>query len=199
MAESSIKCGQCGAFVELDKLVNGEICPVCDQPARIKNYQTVAAMPAPQVNKYILSFQAQLSENPGDTLLNSSLAICFLKLKLYDKALPFFEKAMVDNFADPDPYFYAAVCLLKGQKAFLQTRPVIDKAVEYLNAALQLEDKAIFYYFLAYIKNDYFERKHLTSKPGWQELLETAKQHGVPEPEIQELYAVMGVDRPAGL
>lgn len=57
--------------------------------------------------------------------------MCYLMLKLYDKALPAFEKAMEDNFDNSETFFYAAVCLLKGRKAFLLTRPEIDKIEEY--------------------------------------------------------------------
>jgi tetratricopeptide (TPR) repeat protein len=199
MADSAIKCGGCGADVLESQLENGEICPTCGSAARIKHYETVKAMPLPQVNKYVVAFQAQIAQNPNDSALNSSLALCFLKLKLPAKALPYFEKAMADNFSDSSLYYYAAICLLDGKKAFLQTRPVIDKILEYVNAALMLEDKGIYHYFTAYIKNDYFERKRLNSKPTWQEYFEAAKQRGTAEQEIQELYALLGVERPSGL
>jgi uncharacterized protein HemY len=110
------KCNQCGAFHTVDELIKGEVCPTCDGPYHVKSYKTVASMPPPQVNKYITTIQAQLAENPADKQLNSTLGICFLKLKLYTKALPFFEKAMEGNFVDPNPYFYAAVCILNGKK-----------------------------------------------------------------------------------
>jgi tetratricopeptide (TPR) repeat protein len=199
MAESVLKCGGCGKALTTDQLVNGEICPLCDEPARIKRYQTVVAMPLPKINKYIATFQAQITENPNDNSLKSSLGLCFLKMKLQEKALPLFEKAMIDNFTDPDPYFFGAVCLLKGKKAFLALRPDIETIEKYLEAALGLEPKAIFYYFQAYIKNDYYERKHMSSKQRFQELYEQAKQAGITEDEISEFYTLLGAERPSGL
>lgn len=53
--------------------------------------------------------------------------MCYLKLKLFDKALSAYEKAIEDNFDNSEIYFYAAICLLKGQKAFLVQRPTIYK------------------------------------------------------------------------
>jgi len=194
-----VQCQQCRASYGTEKLINGEICPECDNPYAIKNYRTAASMPPPQVNKYITSIQAQLVENPQDKQLNSSLGICFLKLKLYDKALPFFDKAMEDNFSDPIPYFYASVCLLKGKKAFVALRPEIDKIIGYLDAAISLDPQAEFYYFQAYIKNDYFERKFLDSKPGSKELLQTAVQNGYTENNAVAFYELLGVERPQGL
>jgi tetratricopeptide (TPR) repeat protein len=199
MAESVLKCGACGKVVELSQLVNGEICPVCDEPARIKHYQTVAAMPLPKLNRYITTFQSQIVETPNDNSLIGSLGLCFLKMKLYEKALPLFEKAMLDNYADPDPYFFGAVCMLKGKKAFLALRPDIDVIERYLEAAISLEPRAVFYYFQAYIKNDYYGRKHLSSKPSFQDLYEQSRQAGITEDEILGFYALLGVERPLDL
>lgn len=69
--------------------------------------------------------------------------MCYLKLKLYDKALSAFEKAMEDNFDNSETFFYAAICLLKGRKAFLLNRTEIDKAEEYINAAIMIEPRAV--------------------------------------------------------
>ncbi|MDR2478755.1 MAG: tetratricopeptide repeat protein, partial [Treponema sp.] len=85
-----IKCPNCG---ELGQTV-GKNCAACDNPVTITEITAVIAMPMPQVNKYIASYREQIAENPGDRQLNNSIAMCYLRLKLYDKALPCFEKAM---------------------------------------------------------------------------------------------------------
>jgi len=41
--------------------------------------------------------------------------------------------------------------------------------VEYLNAAIMIELRGIYHYFLAYVKHDYFERKYLNIAPNWEE------------------------------
>jgi len=183
----------------MDELSKGEICPTCDGPYHIRSYSTVAAMPPPQVNKFVSAIQTQLVENPGDKQLNNALGICFLRLNLFDKALPFLEKAMEDNFADPYPYFYAAVCLLKGKKAFLATRPEIDAMERYLEAAISLEPRGIFYYFQAYIKYDYFERKSLNTTLTYKDLLTMANTSGVSPLDIEQLYSILGVPRPEAI
>jgi tetratricopeptide (TPR) repeat protein len=177
----------------------GNNCAACDNPVTITEITTVIAMPMPQVNKYITSYREQIAENPGDRRLNSSIAMCYLRLKLYDKALPCLEKAMEENFEDSAPFFYAAVCLLKGQKAFLLQRPVIDKIQEYLNAAMMIEPKAAYQYFLAYIKYDYFGRKFFKTSPTWQEALEEANNAGISDTDISQFYQMLGVERPACL
>ena len=53
-------------------------------------------MPMPEVNKFAGAYKKALAENPDNQELNNSVAMCYLKLKLDDKALPAFEKAMED-------------------------------------------------------------------------------------------------------
>lgn len=43
-------------------------------------------MPLSDVNKYARDYKNTLSKDPNNTLLNNSIAMCYLKLKLYDKA-----------------------------------------------------------------------------------------------------------------
>ena len=122
--------------------------------------------------------------------------MCYLKLKMYDKALGAFEKAIEDNFDDSEIYFYAAICLLNGKKAFLNQRPTIDKILEYLNAALMIDPKGIYYYFMAYIKYDYFERKHFRTSPNYVDALQMANEAGLSDFDIEQLYTILNVARP---
>ena len=138
-----------------------------------------------------------LDTNPGSQRANYSIAMCYWNLKLYDKALPAFEKAIEDNFENSESLFYAAVCLLKGKKAFLASGTDVRKAIEYINAALMIEPRGIYHYFLAYIKYDFFERKCLNTSPTWQEALQTAFNTGVSDADIEQLFAILGVAPPA--
>jgi tetratricopeptide (TPR) repeat protein len=156
-------------------------------------------MPMPMVNQYAATYRDALQGEPDAKDLNNNLAMCYLKLKLYDKALAAFEKAMEDNFDNPETFFYAAVCLLGGKKAFLAQRPVIDKIEEYINAALMIEPRGIFYHYWAYIKYDYYERKFFNTSPTYQEVLEKANGAAVSPHDIEQLYGILGVSRPETL
>jgi tetratricopeptide (TPR) repeat protein len=123
--------------------------------------------------------------------------MCYLKLGLHDKALSAFEKAMEDNFDNSETFFYAAICLLKGKKAFLVQRPEIDRIEKYINAALAIEpNKGIYHYFMAYIKYDYFERKSLNTTPTYRAKLAEAKAAGISPVDIEQLFGILGVPRP---
>lgn len=184
-------CPGCGFPVDASM----KECPA-GHPINISTFNNVFDMPIPMVNKYASKYNKDLIDLPDDKKLNIGVGICYLKLKLYDKALSAFEKTMKDNFDNSEVYFYAAVSLLQGKKAFLHQRVTIDKVLEYIDAALMIEQKGIYYYFEAYIKYDYFSRKFLNVSPNYQELLQTARSVGVSNLEIEQLYSILSVPRP---
>jgi tetratricopeptide (TPR) repeat protein len=188
----NLNCPGCGAGVSTEQ----KVCKYCGRPVVITSFNSVQQMSPLELNKYASAYRQILSENPNNKELNASLAHCYLKLKLYDKAILAFEKAVEDNFDNSETFFYAAVTLLKGQKAFVAQRADIDKIEEYINAALMIEPKGRYYYFQAYIKHDYFHRKFLNTSPKWEEALQMAKDNGVSPTDIEQLFALLGVDIP---
>jgi tetratricopeptide (TPR) repeat protein len=84
-------------------------------------------MPTPQVNKYMASYREAAEANPNNKDINTSIGLCFLRLKKYDQAIEFLVKAQADNFDDATPFFYAAVARLQGKKPFMHNRQEIDK------------------------------------------------------------------------
>lgn len=188
----NITCPGCGE----PWTMNMKECPSCHRPVVISTFNSVYAMPAPEVNKYANTYKKVLADDPDNIDVLSSIAMCYLKLKLYDKALPAFEKAIEADFDNSETYFYAAVCLLKGKKAFLAQRSDIDKAIEYINAALMIEPKGIYYYFLAYIKYDFFERKYLNTSPNYRECVQMSYDTGTSDFDKDMLFNILGVASP---
>lgn len=189
-----MSCPGCGERVT----TNQTECPCCRGPIIISSFNSVSSMSMPELNKFAGTYRKALAENPEHQELNASIAMCFLKLGLYDKALPAFEKAMEDNFDNSEVFFYAAVCLLKGRKSFVCTRPEINKMEEYINAALSIEPRGVYYYLLAYIKYDYFSRKFFKTSPTYQEALNMAVQNGCTAFDAEQLFALLKVERPNG-
>lgn len=188
-----LKCPGCGARVNTGQ----KECDWCHKPIVISTFNSVYSMPMPEVNKYAGAYRKVLSENPDNGDLNKSIAMCYLRLKIYDKALAAFEAAIEDDLDDSETYFYAATCLLKGKKAFLAQRADINKCIEYINAANMLEPRGIYYYFLAYIKYDFFERKYLNTSPNYIECLKIANDYGTSEYDIAMLFDILGIAKPS--
>ncbi len=187
-------CPGCGFPVEIGM----SECPA-GHPLNIKTFNSVYSMPMPLVNKYANTYKKELDANPDDQETNNAIGICFLKLKLYDKALLAFEKAMVDNFDNSETFFYAAICKLAGKKAFVCQRADVDKAIEYLNAANMIEPKGIYYCLLAYLKYDFYKRKFLNVSPSYQQELDNAKACGLSKYDTQQLFSILNVDNPFNL
>ncbi len=191
----ALECPGCAAPISTDT----KTCPKCFRPIVISTLNTINGFTPLDLKKQASVYNKAMANHPDQEELNLSAAFCYLKLKLYDKAIPCFEKALEDNFDNADAYFYAAVALLKGKKAFLSQRPVINKIMEYIDAANMIEPKGIFYYFLAYIKYDYFARKSLNHPPTYRECIQKAVELGLSNADVQGLYELMGVDRPPEL
>ena len=190
-----LNCPGCGGGVSTSQ----KQCNYCGRPIVITSFSDIQSFSPLDLNKYANNYRKALAYNPDNNALNMSVAMCYLKLQLYDKALSAFEKAIEDNFENSETFFYASVCLLKGKKAFLAIRADIDKIQEYLNAAIMIEPRGIYHYFLAYIKYDYFERKYLNVSPNWEETLQIAIQAGLPSADVAQLFEVLQVEIPESL
>jgi len=195
MSVQTYKCPNCGGPLALDQ----EVCEYCGSPVHIERYSTVQSMPMPELSKRVMNYQQALTAEPDNRTLNTSIGMCFLRLKQYDHALSAFQKAMEFNFDNSEVFFYAAVCMLHGKIPFLHLRPTINQVMSYLDSALMIENRGIYHYLQAYIKLDYFKRKFLNVPPAYTEHLARAKQAGISQAEIQSLFELLGVQRPAGL
>ncbi len=187
-----IRCPSCGEPWTIDQ----KECNHCGRPVVLQTMKEAESVPAPQLNKFVVTLRQASQRCDDEPTFHRALAFCYLRLKLYDKAAAAFDRAMEEEFDNPETYFYAAVCLLGGKKAFQTPRPTIDKIEEYVNAAIELDPRGIFYYFLAYIRYDHHKRKFYNVSPNWQQYLAMARQRGVTERDIQQLFALLCVPRP---
>ena len=191
----TLKCGGCGNPVSTGQ----KVCEYCGGPITISTFNSVASMPLPKLNKYVRNYEEVLKEHPENTDVNRSVAFIYLKLKNYDKAREYFERAMEDDFDYTENYLYAAISIMKGKKAFLTPREDINKIEEYIQAAISIEPRGIFYYFWAYIRYDHHARKFYNVSPSYQELLQEAFNVGVSNADIEELFEILGQSRPEQL
>ena len=190
-----LRCPTCGANVSL----NSESCEYCGNILKISAVETLAATPLEQINKIKTSFQALPPSEKENPSIQNTLAFCYLRLGLFKNALSAFENAM-DNFPDnPDNYFGAAVCTLNGKKPFLLNREIVDKAESYLDAAIQLQPKAIFYFLFAYIRYDYFYRKHLRVSPTYMDVLQKAINMGLTASDKKKVFSLLKLEMPDAL
>lgn len=185
------ECPNC--FKKLSE--SDKVCPACKSPVFVK-IDDARSMPPPILDKYVSAYGKALAAHPEDKTLHCCTGICFLNLKLYDKAAASFEKAMADNFDNPEPFFLAAVALLQGKRPFLLDRARIDKIIEYSNAAIAIEDRGVYRYFLAYIKLDYFAQKCFKVATPWSGELLLARTRGLTEADKTFVFSLLGTAIP---
>lgn len=190
-----LKCPGCGARVQMDQ----KECEFCHSPVLVSSMSDIFGMSAANVSKYSKSYENDLAANPDNAEISNSLGICYLKMGFYDKALEKFDKAIEQDLNNPETYIFAAICLLAGNKPFVTPRQNIDKIETYINAALMLEEKGIFRYFQAYIKQDFFKRKFLKTSPMWEECLAKAKADGLSPVDVEQLFTLLKQEIPSVL
>lgn len=134
-----ITCPGCGARVQISQ----KECEYCHAPIIVSSMSDVFNMPALNIGKYQKSYENELQENSGNAEINNSLALCYLKMGFYDRALEKFDAVIEQNLNNSETYLYAAVCILAGRKPFLTPRPDIDKIENYINAALMIEEEGV--------------------------------------------------------
>lgn len=186
----TLKCPNCGASIGLEE----KTCEYCHAPIVIENLNSLNNL---DLKSYLKTYNDILQKDKNNKNINSSAAMCCLKLKLYDRAIKHFDAVIEENIDNSDAYLYYAVALLKGKRPFATPLADIKKIIKYLNAATMLDDKPIYHYFLAYIKYDFYAKKCLNIKPDYKEELLLAQ--GVSQNEIKELFAELEQGIPQNL
>ena len=190
MAEvvSHLVCPGCAARVSIDQ----HECEWCHSPLYVTSFRDLDKATGKSINKYVSSYNEALSSGLSNPAAEKSLGICYLKLGLYEKAKDCFNHVLDTELDDSELYFYLSVSVLGSKKPFLQQRSVINTAENYLNTAISLEPRGIYYYFLAYIKYDYYERKYLNTRPTYKEVLSKAISSGVSDYDMKLLEEMLG-------
>lgn len=140
--------------------------------------------------------QSTTKQNGNQENTDFKNGVRFLSRKLFPSAISCFEKVIQNDVSNPDAYFFAAIAMLEGKRPFLMSRSVINKIENYIESANAFGERAIYYYFCAYIKYDYYEKKFLKTAPTYIELLTRSYELGVTDAEINDLFDTLNVQKP---
>jgi len=192
MEISILTCPYCAAGISQ----KANVCEYCGHEYMISSFSSNSIIQSADLSKYVRSYGTMLKENPNDPGLNFSIGICHLKQGMYAKAFSHFNDAIDNDIGDSDAYFYTAISLLNGKKAFVNSKTDVDRAMEYVNTAIIINDREIYHLFLAYLKYDYYERKRLKISPNYRAELSIASNGSVKAEDIKNLFEIMKVDVP---
>ena len=188
----NLKCSNCGE--RLSESMSR--CPSCDQPVVIKKVSSLFGLSSLELQtRSRLMDREVMSGQSGDLASDADFTAgcCFLRLKLFDQAIERLGKAVDSNPCNVDALFCMAVAALRGKKAFVVPLADIREAQGYLDAAIMIDDRGIFRYFLAYIKQDFYARRYLKVEPNWLDELQSALAFGIDNAERDELFNLLGV------
>lgn len=187
-----LTCPGCGAPVDTGE----KNCKYCDRPIMITSFASARDLTLPILKKYTASCQNALKIDEKNEEILFSMGMAFLRLKLYDKAKDIFEKLIDINCTNADNYFYAAISTLGGKKPFTLSRKTVDKACEYLDAAIAINENAAYLFLLAYIKYDYFFRKKFRTDPAYEQILARANEVGLSAYDKDQIAEIIGIELP---
>lgn len=180
-----LKCKGCGA--NLSPSISK--CEYCQSENIITTKENPFKLDKKISKQYSNYYKSKAKENPSDVEALFSVGLFYLKMKLYDLAATNFENAIKIEPDNADLYYYYSLSLIKGRRIKTLKFPEIKKVEEYLNTALQLDDKEVFYYLSGLIKQDYYNSNGLLNRgKSLQELLTEAKECQSDPEETEVLF-----------
>jgi tetratricopeptide (TPR) repeat protein len=166
-----LQCNGCGANISPDNTT----CIYCGSENIVVSSNHPLIVEEKQAKKITNYFKAKVKEDPTDGESLFALGMFYLNLKLYDLAIKNFESAITYIPNEADAYYYYALSLIRGKRPKSMNLKDIRKIEEYLNTAIQLDDKANYYYLAAIINYDYYAGNGMRiPKPDYNELLSEA-------------------------
>lgn len=119
-----------------------------------------------EIQRMLEHYKTGIAKNPGDGEAYFASGLCYLQLGLHDLAVRHFKRA-VDLMPDwSDAYYYYALSLIRGRRPKLLSLNEVRLIEQYLETALQLDDRPAKYYYLAGIlKFDYYLANGLICRP----------------------------------
>jgi len=146
--------------------------------------------------KYLRNYEA---DGPQENSSSLARGIIYLRLGQFAHAKDRFDEAIEADPVQAEAYFNRAIAILQKKKPFLCPRPVIEEALRDLDTAYNIEQQAIYKYFSALIRYDYFYRKKFRINPEFSDEFEIVKKVGIGSGDMESLRSVIGVEIPPEL
>lgn len=178
------ECPQCGAPTDQSQ----KSCGFCKAPFVIDSLGSISNFDKAGIEKYLRAYKSDSSsKDEVETLLG--LGLCYLNLKNFTLAQIQFKKLIEQSPELADPYYYQALCVVKGRRLKTLTLKEIREIEELVFTAQQI-DSSIYKYdaFLAAIKYDYYRSNGMKiPPPDEMQILSDANNKPIVEDEIRSL------------
>ncbi|MBQ6895321.1 MAG: TIR domain-containing protein [Clostridia bacterium] len=139
-----------------------------------------------------------LSKKNAVSLSSQMIAVDnFIKSGLYSQAQNLLQQSLLSDPSNDKVYFYLAVCILNGKRPFLLQKNIIEQAISYLTGAVSMNPDPLYYYFIAYLKYDFYSLKFLRTDPDYTSFYNMAYNHGITNEQIHNLFSLLKAEKPA--
>lgn len=119
-----------------------------------------------EINMNMERYKSMITANPDDGEAHFRIALCYLHLRLYKLAIEHFKHAVELLPHDPDTYYYYGLSIIGGRRPKTLSLTDVRCIEEYLETAIQIDDRpAKYYYFAAILKYDYYLANGLRFAP----------------------------------
>lgn len=179
-------CPNCGASISKQSAC----CPACGSEVYFRNLHSVFSINEQKLKQYMAGYGKSKEENSE---IYKAKGLGYLRLKTYDQAKTCFSKAIALDYEDSSAYYFMALSLCMGKRPFLILFKEIKKIIEYLEAAIQLENNGMYYYLYALLIYDFYEHKSFNYKTTSQEMLHQAKIYGINKEDMKIIDDYLGI------
>lgn len=149
----------------------------------------IQARKSDELTEIMKRYQSRIAANSEDGEMHFRLALCYLELKGYTRAIEHFKRAVELLPRDSDAHYYYGLSLIRGRRPKTLLLKDIRSIEECLETAMQIDDRPAKYYYLAAIlKYDFYLANGLSaSGPSPDDLISMA-YHGIQEAgEVERL------------
>lgn len=172
-----LKCPNCGASVS----INQTECDYCSSRLFISSFYSI-----PYFTDDMLRQQMRDEYKFEDeTLELLSKALCFLKLRMFKEAEEIYRRIISENIMNDECFFLLCIAMLEGKKPFLHKKNEIDEMILYIENAILLNPKGIYYLVYSYLVKDYYEKKKMRYRNTSAYCMQKSIELGVSEGEKQ--------------
>jgi len=167
-----LRCKGCGANLSPENTT----CNYCFSENIVKANENPFNLGQMLAKQYANYFKVKVQSNPLDVNAVFSLGLLSLNLKLYDLAIKNFQKAVELNPEEPEIHYFLALSMIKGRRPKTIPFKEIKEIEQFINSALQLGDKAKYYYLAAIINFDFYASNGMkVPQPDYNELFYNAR------------------------
>ena len=167
-----LRCKGCGANLSPENTT----CNYCFSENIVKANENPFNLGQMLAKQYANYFKVKVQSNPLDVNAFFSLGLLSLNLKLYDLAIKNFQKAVELNPEEPEIHYFLALSMIKGRRPKTIPFKEIKEIEQFINSALQLGDKAKYYFLAAIINFDFYASNGMkVPQPDYNELFYNAR------------------------